>query len=319
MVCIPVGGKNHLSTLIPADIHKRVLADSVDVPEERPSFPLPLKKVGISGKTVWVRLAGNNGGRLPFKATIHLNLDGNRRGIHMSRIEQGITALHGRKFNSLPEYGIELARLILSSQSGSRVSLDLAGQMPLVQKAPVSGLESVDTIEVSCKLVVEREQGRETVTTGAGAAVHHMTACPCTLSYNETLASRFQYPWSRATHSQRSQTQLRVTPPANLQPPSFGELIAVLDSVLHVSRDLLKRPDETELVLKAHRFPQFSEDSVREVARAAGRTFGATLPQETRIQVFSRSLESIHIHDVECSLDTSLGEILTVRQSIEEV
>ena len=299
-----------MSTFIPPDIHKKVLAESVDVPEEAPSFPLPLKKVGISGKTVWVRLTGNKGGRLPFTAKILVNLDENRRGIHMSRIEQAISSLHDREFSSLPEYGKE--------QNGRCLSLDLAGQLPLVQKAPVSGIDSVDTIEVSCKLTVEKKGTEETVTTSAGAAVHHLTACPCTLSYNETLANRFHYPWSRATHSQRTQTQLRVTPPANLQPPSFGELIAVLDSVLHVSRDLLKRQDETELVLKAHRFPQFSEDSVREVARAAGRTFGATLPQETRIQVFSRSLESIHIHDVECSLDTSLGEILTVRQSIEE-
>jgi GTP cyclohydrolase FolE2 len=307
-----------LSTFIPPDIHKKVLAESVDVPEEAPSFPLPLKKVGISGKTVWVKLTGNNGGRLPFTAKILVNLDQNRRGIHMSRIEQAISSLHDREFSSLPEYGKELARLILNSQNGRCLSLDLAGQLPLVQKAPVSGIDSVDTIEVSCKLVIEKKGTRESVTTRAGAAVHHLTACPCTLSYNDTLASKFQFPCSRATHSQRSQTQLLVSPPARLPPPSYGELTEALDSVLHVSRDLLKRPDETELVLKAHRYPQFAEDSVRQVARAAGKKFAGTLPEETRIQIHSRSLESIHIHDVECSLDTTLGEILAVMQSTEK-
>ena len=93
-----------MSTLIPDDTHAKVLAESVDVPEEAPSFPLPLKKVGISGKTVWVRLAGNRGGHLPFRAKILVDLDGTRRGIHMSRIEQAITSLHGREFPTLAAY-----------------------------------------------------------------------------------------------------------------------------------------------------------------------------------------------------------------------
>ena len=86
----------------------------------------------------------------------------------------------------------------------------------------------------------------------------------------------------------------------------------IFTEVLHVSQDLLKRPDETELVLKAHRRPQFAEDTVREVAKAAGNKFKDTLPPDTEIQVKTLSLESIHIHDVECYLDTRLGEILAI-------
>ena len=311
-------GENYLSTFIPEDKHRQVLDRCVDVPEESPSFPLPLKKVGISGKTVWVSLIDNKGGHIPFTARILVNLDANRRGIHMSRIEQVITSLHGREFTCLPEYGKLLAAHILSEQKARYVSLELTGQLPLIQQAPVSKLNSIDSIEVSFKVALEKNRTGETLKTEAGAGVHHLTACPCTLSYNEVLFDRFNDPWPQATHSQRSKTQLAVSPPNDGQLPTYTELTGILDSVLHISQDLLKRPDETELVLRAHRYPQFAEDTVREVARAAGQKFKDTMAPETRIQVHSLSLESIHIHNVECFLDTSLGDILATLQSIKQ-
>jgi GTP cyclohydrolase FolE2 len=54
------------------------------------------------------------------------------------------------------------------------------------------------------------------------------------------------------------------------------------------------------------------------VARAAAERFRAALPSETRIKVNSLSLESIHIHDVECCFDAELGEILATLQTTEQ-
>lgn len=307
-----------MSTIIPEDTHRQVLGRCIDVPEETPSFPLPLSKVGISGKTVWVRLVDNKGGHIPFSATILVNLDANRRGIHMSRIEQAITSLHDTEFTGLPAYGKALAGLILKTQNASYLSLELSGHLPFIRQAPVSRLHSIDTIEVRFNLELRKNKSGETLKTEVGAGVHHLTACPCTLSYNQVLFNRFNDPWPQATHSQRSKTQLLVSPPDDAQLPTYQDLTAIFDSVLHISQDLLKRPDETELVLKAHRSPQFAEDTVREVARAAGEKFTDRLDPQTRIQVQSLSLESIHIHDVQCSLDTSLGDILATLRATEE-
>lgn len=307
-----------MSTFISEDKHREVLADCIDVPEESPAFPLPINHVGISGKTVWVSLAANKGGCLPFSATILVNLDADRRGIHMSRIEEAITSLHGREFDNLPEYGKLLTAQILRQQNVRYVSLELCGRLPFVQSAPVSRLNSIDTLEVQCKLVTEKTQDGTTCESQIGAGVHHLTACPCTIAYNKALFNRFHDPWPQATHSQRSKTTLRVSPPAGPYLPTFQDLQEVLVSVLHVSQDLLKRPDETELVLKAHNHPQFVEDTVREVARAAGVKLRDTLPQETGIEVHSRSLESIHIHDVECCLATSLGDICAAIPSTKQ-
>ncbi len=314
----PADGENHLTTIISEDKHRQTLGTCVDVPEESPSFPMPIAKVGISGKTVWVSLAENKGGHIPFSARIFVNLDGGRRGIHMSRIEQAITSLHDKEFANLPEYGKLLASKILDLQNAKWVSLELTGRLPYIQRTPVSKLDSIDAIEVRFTVELEKSRAGETLKTEIGVGVHHLTACPCTLSYNEVLFERHNDPWPQATHSQRSKTQLLVCPPNDAQLPPYQDLLGILESVLHISRDLLKRPDETELVLKAHRYPQFAEDTVREVARAAGEKLKATLPPDTMIQIHSLSLESIHIHDVECSLDTKLADILATLQSTKQ-
>lgn len=315
LVPLNAKGETDLTTIIPENKHRQILDTCIDVPETAPSFPLPLTNVGISGKTVWVRLTGNRGGHIPFTARVLVNLAADKRGIHMSRIEQAISSLYEREFASLAEYGKMLGRHIINAQNAQHLSLELAGHLPYIQQAPVSKLHSVDSIEASFKVVLQKNSDVETVKTQVGAGVNHLTACPCTLSYNEILFDRHNDPWPQATHSQRSKTRLLVSPPHEAQLPTYQELTEILDSVLHISQDLLKRPDETELVLKAHRYPQFAEDTVREVARAAGERFRDTLPPKTQIHVHSLSLESIHIHDVECCLDSSLDEILATIQS----
>ena len=311
-------GENNLSPFIPEEKHQQILGTCIDVPEECPAFPMPLQKVGISGKTVWVSLADNRGGHIPFTARIHVNLPGDRRGIHMSRIEQAISALHERQFTDLPAYGKVLATHILEAQNAQSIWLQLSGRMPFIQQAPVSKQFSIDSIDVSFSLALRHDKSPVTESAQVSAGIYHLTACPCTLSYNEALFNRFNDPWPQSTHSQRSRTELLVSLKNDAQLPDYATLMGILDSVLHVSQDLLKRPDETELVLKAHRHPQFVEDTVREVARAAAEKFQDTLPPETRIQVNSLSLESIHIHDVECCLDAELGEILATLQTTRQ-
>ena len=311
-------GENYLSTFIPENKHRLVLETCVDVPEESPSFPIPLQKVGISGKTVWVSLSGNKGGHIPFTAKILVNLPANKRGIHMSRIEQAIATLHDKQFASLSEYGKLLASHVLDTQNAQNIFLELSGRMPFIQQAPVSGLTSIDSIEVTFSVELEKIKNETVEKIKIGVGLYHLTACPCTLAYNEVLFNRFNDPWPQATHSQRSKTELSISPPEYKQLPAYDVLADILAEVLHVSQDLLKRPDETELVLKAHRYPQFAEDTVREVARAAGEKFKDILPPETGIQVKTLSLESIHIHDVECCLDTQLGDILATSASTKQ-
>ncbi len=298
-------GKSGVSSRFSAAEHQRVLAVSGDVPEERPAFALPLSEVGISGKTVWVSLPQ---GTLPFAAAMHVDLAAERRGIHMSRLEEAMTALHQRQFADLRGYGLELARMMLDRQQASRGAVMLRGKLPLLRQTLMSGRTSLDTIEISARVEMAGEGSavREEVVVGAG--IYHITACPCTQAYNRVLFGERAGESPQPTHSQRSFTTLAMA--AHGGEPAYDELVDCLATALHATQDLLKRPDEAEIVLQSHLRPQFAEDAVREVARAAGRCFGSRLPPTSTVAIESLSLESIHIHDVRCRLDTTLGAIL---------
>lgn len=285
--------------------HARVLAEGLDIPQQRPSFVLPLSEVGISGKTVWVRLPE---GLMPFSARLEVNLAAEVRGIHMSRMEEVIAALYDKEFSDLRTYGLQLGREMMVRQGANRGRVRLAGQLPLIRTATVSGRQSVDSIAVSLdlKLAGQGEELQSTVLFGVGVA--HITACPCTQAYNQTLFRKEGEECPMPTHSQRSRTSLSLQS-AGLS-PSIVELLACLEEALHVTQDLLKRTDEAQLVYTSHSQPQFAEDAVREVARITGQRFSGVLPSETLVVIESLSLESIHIHDVCCRLETTLAEIV---------
>jgi GTP cyclohydrolase FolE2 len=292
--------------LIPAAEHERVLARGVDVPEERPAVPLPIGEVGISGKTVWLRSGGLT---LPMRAELCVDLPAERRGIHMSRMEEVVSRLYREDFPSPAAYAAALAAGVLAGQEGGRAEARIAGGMPLLRPAAVSGRDSLDTVEVDCRAVALRRGGDVAVTeTGLGVTVTHITACPCTQAYNLELCGRNGGLMPMPTHSQRSRTTLRLLV-RGAEPPGVDELVACLDRALHLTSDLLKRPDEAEIVMASHRRPQFAEDAVRETARSAWEAFGGVLPPETGVEIESLSLESIHIHDVRCRMETSLAGI----------
>ncbi len=290
------------TTLIPVELHRQVIQLGKDVPEQPPSFALPLEEVGITNKIVWIRLPE---GRIPFTAKVTVSLPGHLRGIHMSRIEQVIAELDEREFVDLRVYGMELGRRVLDSQRGAQGSVHLSGKMPHVRRSKISGYSSMDSIDISVDIKLEEVEQTVSVKIMLGVGVCHITACPCTQLYNRDVFQIDEHPCPMPTHSQRSLTFLQID--GNLEKPGFHDLLNCLESALHVTQDLLKRPDEAEIVLQSHQSPQFVEDAVRETARAAADYFD--LPGATRIIIESLSLESIHIHDVCCRLETTLAEV----------
>jgi GTP cyclohydrolase FolE2 len=291
--------------LIDRQTHARVLASGSDVPEQAPSFAIHLDEVGIAGKTLWVLLPE---GRLPFTASITVDLPGQTRGIHMSRLEQAVAELHERPFARLSHYARTLVAKVVERQRGSTARVSLTGKRPLLRQAKISRQVSVDPLLVKVEAMINRDDP-EGIKVSNGIGVCHITSCPCTQVYNlDVFTERGNCPMP--THSQRSQTWLHLRCAG--EAPAYQELLTCLENSLHLTQDLLKRPDEAEIVLKAHIHPQFAEDAVRETAREVGHLFGAVLPGETGVIIESLSLESIHIHDVCCRLETSLGAICSL-------
>ncbi len=292
-------------TLIPLAEHKRAVSCGIDVPEQEPEVTLPLDEVGISGKTVWLRLGE---AMVPMTAAISVDLPARRRGIHMSRMEEAVSDLHEKEFPSPLVYGRALAAMILASQEGSVCRVELSGDLPLVRRTRVSERSSLDTLRVDCRVTAAKKKGGkpEISSSWLGVAAHHITACPCTQAYNRELSDDDRI-MPMPTHSQRSRTRLALK--LGREDLEVEDLLACLDQALHLTSDLLKRPDEAEIVMQSHRRPQFAEDAVREVARAVWHRYGADLHPETGVEIESVSLESIHIHDVRCRLCNTLAGI----------
>ncbi|MDW7977507.1 MAG: GTP cyclohydrolase, FolE2/MptA family, partial [Candidatus Caldarchaeum sp.] len=72
--------------------------------------------------------------------------------------------------------------------------------------------------------------------------------------------------------------------------------------------ELLKRPDEAALVIEAVESPRFVEDVVRYAAEAVVRKF-PYVPDVNVVAIRVKSLESIHQHNLESSLITTLGNL----------
>ncbi len=300
----PEMARPHLKPDISAERHQEALATCRDVPEMKPSFKIALDQAGISSKTVWINLPQ---GRLPFDAEIMVGLPEAFRGIHMSRMERAVSDLYDQPFEDIRFYAESLCRLVLSRQRGTTATVNLSGKIPQVTRTAVSGEVSTDSVEISVDTTGKRLKGEVKTSSFLGLSATHITACPCTGEYNRAM---FQEDAEAPlpTHSQRCITTIHAEDRRGTV--SFQDLYLCLSSGLHLTQDLLKRPDEAEIVLKCHKEPQFAEDVVRQAALETGRRLKNLLPPDSRIRIETVSLESIHLHNVKCVLGCRLGQIL---------
>ena len=140
-----------------------------------------------------------------------------------------------------------------------------------------------------------------------------MTACPCAQEMVAGLArerltedgfsagdvERVIELVPIATHNQRGIGTLHVGcpegGPAWIDAP---ELLRIVESSMSSEiYELMKRPDEVEVVERAHRRPRFVEDCVREMISMAVERFGR-LGDDVFVQARQENLETIHKHNV---------------------
>jgi GTP cyclohydrolase I/GTP cyclohydrolase-4 len=72
--------------------------------------------------------------------------------------------------------------------------------------------------------------------------------------------------------------------------------------------ELMKRPDELAVVVKAHENPRFVEDCVREMVRQVVEGY-PDLPDEAFVMARQENLETIHRHNVVAERYGTLGEL----------
>jgi GTP cyclohydrolase-4 len=113
-----------------------------------------------------------------------------------------------------------------------------------------------------------------------------------------------------ATHNQRGIGTLYVGQPegTSVEVDAPDLLHIVEQSMSSEIYELMKRPDEVEVVEKAHRQPRFVEDCVREMIRRVASTY-PELEEGGFVLARQENLETIHRHSVIAERSGLLAEI----------
>lgn len=287
-----------------------------DVPNQRPAVPVALRVVSVRNQQVLLHVADDLiGATLPLlcDVDVRVSLRADQRGIHMSRIQ---TALQAPEALPLSDLAAAIAARVQDTQRQEAAEVRLKARVPLATRTRVSGLPSPDTVEISAAATAGPESR-----VGQGVTATNMTACPCMQGYALTElinevgltteeGSALMRRVPIATHSQRGTVRLGVEAAGAGALPGYQHLYRTLAAHTTLTQELLKRPDEYDLVRRAHLAPQFVEDVVRSVAGGFVRSLRHG-QDGLVVDVEAESYESIHGHDVHARLHAPAADLAT--------
>jgi GTP cyclohydrolase IV len=296
-----------------------------DVQARRPTAHVSLSRVGVTGVEKVVRIRANGDEQL-FYAELEcfVDLGPNQKGAHMSRFEETVNeaideVVLGEAFKA-ETLASHIAERVRAGQDAERAEVTIRARYPEHKPAPVSGARTQEIYTMLGTAVASSAGTRRLI----GVQAQGMTACPCAQELvmarsSERLAAdgftddeieRVFEAVPVATHNQRGLGTLYVgCPEACAQQIEAIRLLEIVEeSMSSEIYELMKRPDEVEVVEKAHRRPRFVEDCVREMIRMAVEEFRG-FGDDAFVFARQENLETIHQHNVVAERYGLIGEL----------
>ena len=284
---------------------------SRDVQSEPAATPIELDWVAVSDVLFPVDEEFLEGYRLASTPVVEaaVNLPQTQRGIHASRtyeaVKQGISGLKYRDV-----YGItaQIVKTLLEKHLYStRAKAVLRLSLFEVERTPVTKSESMEYFDAVFKSYAHRVNGGLVLRNLVGVRGVGITACPCAKEViREVYLNGDGHKDPIPTHIQRAYAEIVVESDGNV---TISQLLNILkESFSSRTIELLKRLDEAEVVVSAIQRPRFVEDVARTAAYLVVKQF-PKLPNSHQVSIRVKSLESIHRHNMESRLRTTLGEI----------
>ncbi|MGI8420618.1 MAG: GTP cyclohydrolase, FolE2/MptA family [Candidatus Levyibacteriota bacterium] len=296
------------------------LKDLTDIPAADPLHPVNISKAGIHNQSVYITIEDieNKKEFVPLLCNVSVSTNlTTTRGVHMSRFLQAIFSLSTKKFHSLDDFSSELAQTVRELQ-GSQIGVaEVTGtylHKTLTKKTQQLSMDKLQLI--SNATVTEKD-----VKVKTGMEVYNLTACPCTRTFTkysvvpelqkmgltiEQINQILDMSLS-GTHTQRGVTTLLLDKES--ADINHTSIYNILNNSVHMIYELLKRPDEHDLVLRALKKPQFTEDVAREVAFNTYQQFNDVVSSDAKLYAKSILFDSIHIHDVQTVVENTFGEL----------
>jgi GTP cyclohydrolase IV len=296
-----------------------------DVQARRPTTHMSLSRVGVINVDKVIRIRAGAAEQL-FYAQLEcfVDLSPRQKGAHMSRFEEVVNEAIDEVILSealqAETLASHIAERVRDRQGGLRAEVTIAARYPENKVAPVSGLPTQEIYTLLGSAVASERGTRRLV----GVEAQGMTACPCA---QELVAARARAKLQAdgftddevervfrsvpvATHNQRGIGQLHVgCPEACSESVEATTLLRIVEQAMSSEiYELMKRPDELEVVERAHLRPRFVEDCVREMVRMAVDEFGG-FGEDAFILARQENLETIHRHNVVAERHGLIGEL----------
>ncbi len=296
-----------------------------DVQDGPPTIHVGLSRVGVTGLQRVLTL-GAEGSEQLFYADLEcfVDLGAAQKGVHMSRFEETVNeaveeVVLGESFK-VETLAAHIAERVRERQGGIRAETTIAARYPEVKRTPSLGRRTQEIYTLLGSAVASAYGTRRLV----GVQAQGMTACPCAQEmvtsrsrdrlsdegFTEAEIERVLEHVPVATHNQRGVGTLHVGRPERCdEPVEARSLLRIVESSMSSEvYELLKRPDEAEVVEAAHRRPRFVEDCVREMVGRAVEEF-AHLGHGAFVLARQENLETIHRHSVVAERYGLVGEL----------
>jgi GTP cyclohydrolase IV len=296
-----------------------------DVQSGVPATQVSLSRVGVTGVEKVIRVRDADRENLFYaEMECFVDLEPKQAGVHMSRFEEIVgeaidEVVLGEAFKA-EILAAHVAEKVRERQHGRRAEVSLTARYPEIVTTPESAIDTQE-IYVLFGTAVASESGTRTLT---GVQAQGMTACPCAQEmvtglsrerlaeqgFDEEQIETIVSTVPIATHNQRGIGTLHVGcpegGPAWIDAP---ELLQIVESSMSSEiYELMKRPDEMSVVVKAHETPRFVEDCVREMIRQVVEGY-PDLPADAFVMARQENLETIHRHNVVAERYGTLGEL----------
>ncbi len=285
-----------------------------DIQGMAPEHRFRLTRVGVKNvvKPIQV-MRGDREITLVTHIDIFVDLPPTKKGSDMSRNVEVISEIVDESI-SKPCTGIEnLATRIVKEvkkrhEYASYAEVNLRAEYFLTRENP-GGRKSIERYTLIGRATIDRESVRKMV----GVEVIGMTACPCAMEtvrtilkeqYDDKILDELPVP----THNQRNIVTLMIEIPEGVDIEANDLIDIVEQSFSSPTYEILKRREEGELVLNAHRNPKFVEDVVRDILRRIVERY-PNMPDNAVIVVRSESEESIHKHNAFAERVTTFGKL----------
>lgn len=303
---------------------------SLDVQETKPDVAISLRKVGAVGIKMPIGFVSldNKPVTVVPSFDVFIDLPASQKGIHASRnyevISETLSQYVGKAYKLENLCASVATELLRRHRYATRSEVKGHGEAIFERHAPKTSMTSYEYCNVMAKAIARRMPDRGIlVKRMVGVGVTGVTACPCAqeiireksrseiardLKLRKGVVDRVMAHVPVATHTQRTYGTVTMDVPEGSEVDAMRLVQIIEDSMSASTFELLKRPDEAEIVRLAVSRPRFAEDSIRYMMKNMIKSF-PELSDNVRLIFTARSRESIHKHDFFAQRSITMGEI----------